>query len=80
MLDALNGTLAQSDRVALALLRKFYDPLGNQQGRRVLAIHKPQLTQGPLEGELRSNLGATGRIHGMATDTLLRSNPASLPR
>jgi hypothetical protein len=50
LLDALNGTLAQSDRVALALLRKFYDPLSNQQGRRVRAIHKPQLTQGLLEG------------------------------
>jgi hypothetical protein len=46
----LNDTLAQSDRVALASLRKFYDPLGNQQGRRVLAIQKPQLTQGLLEG------------------------------
>jgi hypothetical protein len=50
LLDALNGTLAQSDRVALALLCKLDDALRYELGSWISSINKPQLAQGFLKG------------------------------
>lgn len=41
---ALNGTLAQPNRVALALLRKFDDALGHELRHRISAVYEPQLS------------------------------------
>ena len=45
----LDGTLAQSDRVTLALLRKLDDALRYELGSWISSINKPQLAQGFLE-------------------------------
>jgi hypothetical protein len=47
--DTLDGTLAQSDRVTFALLRKLDDALRDELRSRISAINKPQLAQGFLE-------------------------------
>jgi hypothetical protein len=41
---ALNGTLAQPNRVALALLRKFDDALGHERRHTISAVYEPQLS------------------------------------
>jgi hypothetical protein len=45
----LDGTLAQSDRVTLALLRKLDDALRYELRCRIGAINKPQFAYGFLE-------------------------------
>ena len=42
---SLDGTLTQPDRITLALLRKRDDTLRDQQGRRIVAVHRPELLQ-----------------------------------
>jgi hypothetical protein len=47
--DALNGTLAQSHRITLALLRKRLYPFGDQEDRRIGSVNKAQLQKRCIE-------------------------------